>query len=158
MSQPTSLPLIPLAPGSVLLPGLVQRIIVNPSRPDIPTLLASVYERAAAKGLDGKIDEFPIACVPVSSSLIGPDGQLLLSNGEDQHNSRIDVNVNTGHVKKGNIFKFGVAAKILGIDGRGDGEFALRVEGTARIRIDSVTRERPFFEGRVTYFSDESML
>jgi ATP-dependent Lon protease len=49
-----------------------------------------------------------------------------------------------------------VAAKISGVEGRGTGEFALIVEGVARLRIDKITQERPFFEAEVTYKYDES--
>ncbi|KAL6883990.1 Lon protease C-terminal proteolytic domain-containing protein [Trichoderma longibrachiatum] len=153
-SQTATLPLIPLPRGTVLLPGLVYRITVNSSRPDIPALLAHVYELAASKGPDGRIDTIPIACVPVSSPLVGPDGQLLITNGEDIDSSRIEP-VNPGTAKKDDLFGFGVAAKIVGIDGRGSGEFALRVEGSSRVRVDSVTRERPFFEATVSYYEDE---
>ncbi|KAL7916032.1 ATP-dependent protease La [Trichoderma velutinum] len=153
-SLTATLPLIPLPRGTVLLPGLAYRITVNSSRPDIPALLAHVYELAASKGPDGRIDTIPIACVPVSSPLVGPDGQLLITNGEDIDNSRID-SVNPGTAKKDDLFGFGVAAKIVGIDGRGSGEFALRVEGSSRVRVDGVTRERPFFEAKVTYYEDE---
>ncbi|KAL6829873.1 ATP-dependent protease La [Trichoderma camerunense] len=153
-SLTATLPLIPLPRGTVLLPGLAYRITVNSSRPDIPALLAHVYELAASKGPDGRIDTIPIACVPVSSPLVGPDGQLLITNGEDIDNTRID-SVNPGTAKKDDLFGFGVAAKIVGIDGRGSGEFALRVEGSSRVRVDGITRERPFFEAKVTYYEDE---
>ncbi|KAG5998034.1 hypothetical protein E4U43_002513 [Claviceps pusilla] len=153
-SQTATLPIIPLARGSVLLPGLIQRISVTASRPDIPALLARVYEQAAARGSDGRIDSIPIACVPLSSPFVGPTGQLLINNGEEVDTSQLDE-VNPGSASKDDIFGFGVAAKIVGIDGRGGGEFALRVEGTSRIRVDSIVRERPFFQAKVTYFSDE---
>ncbi|RDA96091.1 hypothetical protein CP533_1718 [Ophiocordyceps camponoti-saundersi (nom. inval.)] len=152
-SQVATLPLIPLARGAVLLPGLVQRITVSSGRPDIPALVAHVYERAAAKGRDGRIDGIPIACVPVSSPLVGPTGQLLISNGEELAGARfehLDANAADGD----DLFGFGVAAKIVGIDGRGSGEFALRVEGTSRIRVDNITSDRPFYEAKVTYFTD----
>jgi ATP-dependent Lon protease len=42
--QTANLPLIPLARGTILLPGLVQRIPVSSNRPDVPALLAHVYE------------------------------------------------------------------------------------------------------------------
>lgn len=150
-----SLPLIPLPRDTVLLPGLIQRIAVNSSRPDVAALLAHVYERAASKGPDSRIDTIPIACVPVGSPFVGPNGQLLISNGEELDTSAIEE-VSPGSAKKGDLYHFGVAAKIIGIDGRGAGEFALRVEGTSRIRIDNIIRERPYFEGQVTYFTDDS--
>lgn len=155
-SQTATLPLIPLARGAVLLPGLVQRITVSSGRPDIPALLAHVYERAAAKGPDGRIDGVPIACVPVSSPLVGPTGQLLINNGEEPDSSQVGE-VNPAIASRDDLFGFGVAAKVVGIDGRGSGEFALRVEGMSRVRVDSITRERPFFEAKVTYFTDASM-
>ncbi|KAM4056926.1 ATPase family associated with various cellular activities (AAA) domain-containing protein [Hirsutella rhossiliensis] len=151
--QTATLPLIPLARGAVLLPGLVQRITVSSGRPDIPALLAHVYERAAAKGPDGRIDGVPIACVPISSPLVGPTGQLLVNNGEEPDSSQV-ADVNPAVAGRDDLFGFGVAAKVVGIDGRGSGEFALRVEGTSRVRVDSITRERPFFEATVTYFAD----
>jgi ATP-dependent Lon protease len=114
-----------------------------------------VYEQAAAKGPDGRIDSIPIACVPVSSPFIGPTGQLLINNGEEIDTSQL-AEINPGSAKKADVFGFGVVAKIVGIDGRGAGEFALRVEGTCRLRVDNISRERPFFQGKVTYFSDES--
>ena len=154
--QTAKLPLIPLARGTILLPGLVQRIAVNSTRPDIPALLALVYERTAAKGPDGRIDGIPIACVPVSSPLVGPKGQLLIEDAEDIDSSQIE-DINPGTAKKKDLYNFGVAAKIIGIDGRGTGEFALRVEGTSRIRVESITRERPYFEAKVTYFTDEGV-
>ncbi|KAK7218586.1 hypothetical protein V2G26_006589 [Clonostachys chloroleuca] len=153
-NQTASLPVIPLARGTVLLPGLVQRIPVTSSRPDIPALLAHVYERAAAKGPEGRIDQVPICCVPISSPHVGPSGQLLINNGEEVDSSQSD-DINPGSAKTADLYNFGVAAKIIGVDGRGSGEFALRVEGTARIRLDGIYQERPFFEGNVTYFTDE---
>lgn len=154
-SQTATLPIIPLARGTILLPGLIQRIAVTSSRPDIPALLAHVYEQAAAKGPDGRIDSIPIACVPLSSPFVGPTGQLLINNGEEVDASQI-TEVNPGRAHKDDVFGFGVAAKIVGIDGRGGGEFALRVEGTSRVRVDNISRERPFFQGKATYFTDES--
>ncbi|KAG5945578.1 hypothetical protein E4U53_006691 [Claviceps sorghi] len=153
-SQSATLPIIPLARGSVLLPGLIQRISVTSSRPDIPALLAHVYEQAAIKGPDGRIDSIPIACVPLSSPFVGPTGQLLLNSGEEVDTSQVDE-VNPGNASRADVFGFGVAARIVGIDGRGGGEFALRVEGTSRIRVDNIVRERPFFQAKVAYFTDE---
>lgn len=157
-SQISTLPLIPLPRGTILLPGLIQRITVNSSRPDIPALLATVYERAASNGPDSRIDSIPIACVPLSSPLVGPDGQLLIRDVEEEVDTSKVEEINPGSAKRGDLFSFGVAAKIVGIDGRGSGEFALRVEGTSRITIESITKERPFFEAKVTYYNDDSTI
>ncbi|KAI8679733.1 Lon protease-like protein 2, peroxisomal [Fusarium keratoplasticum] len=157
MSKPQTgtLPLIPLARGTILLPGLVQRIPVSSNRPDVPALLAHVYEQAATKGPDTRIDSIPIGCVPISSPLVGPNGQRLIGDAEDIDPAEIE-NVLPGSARKEDLYNFGVEAKIIGIDGRGTGEFALRVEGVTRIRIDSFTRERPYFEAKVTYFKEDT--
>ncbi|KAF4972645.1 hypothetical protein FSARC_793 [Fusarium sarcochroum] len=152
--QTATLPLIPLARGTILLPGLVQRIPVSSNRPDIAALLAHVYEQAATKGPDTRIDSIPIACVPIGSPLIGENGQRLIGDAEDIDPAEIE-NVLPGSAKKADLFAFGVSAKIIGIDGRGTGEFALRVEGTTRVRVDNFTRERPYFEAKVTYFHED---
>jgi len=153
--QTANLPLIPLARGTILLPGLVQRIPVSSNRPDIPALLAHVYEQAASKGPDTRIDSIPIACVPISSPLISGNGQRLIGDAEEIDPATIE-NVLPGSAKKDDLFTFGTAAKIIGIDGRGTGEFALRVEGTTRVRIENFTRERPYFEAKVTYFHEDN--
>jgi ATP-dependent Lon protease len=153
--QTANLPLIPLARGTILLPGLIQRIPVSSNRPDIPALLAHVYEQAASKGPDTRIDSIPIACVPISSPLISGNGQRLIGDAEEIDPAAIE-NVLPGSAKKDDLFTFGVAAKIIGIDGRGTGEFALRVEGTTRVRIENFTRERPYFEAKVTYFHEDN--
>jgi ATP-dependent Lon protease len=152
--QTATLPVIPLARGTVLLPGVIQRIPVSSNRPDIPALLAAVYTRAAAKAPNERIDAVPIACVPITSPFLGPDGQLLIQNGEQVDESRWS-DIEPSSAKKADLYKYGVAARITGIEGRGTAEFALRVEGTARIRVEKVTQERPNFEAVVKYCPDE---
>lgn len=66
---------------------------------------------------------------------------------------RLDINPSSA--TREDLFGYGVAAKISGVEGRGTGEFALLVEGVARVRIDKLTQERPFFEAEVTYGYDE---
>lgn len=149
-----SLPLVPLPRGTVLLPGLLQGIPVTPNRPDIAALLAHVYERAAAKGPDTRLDTIPIVCLPLGSPFVGPGGQLLINNGEEPDLSRIEE-VNPAQANQADLFSFGTAAKISGIDGRGSTDFALRVEGTARVRIEHISKNGAYLEGKVTYFQDE---
>ncbi|GKT85681.1 ATP-dependent protease La [Colletotrichum tofieldiae] len=141
-SPTTTLPVIPLARGTILLPGVAQRIPVTAARPDIPALLAN------------RIDAVPIACVPVSSPFVGPNGQLLIQDA-DQMDESLIKEVDPGTARKADLFNYGVAARITGIEGRGTAEFALRVEGIARIRVEKVTQERPHFEAKVKYFYDE---
>lgn len=145
-----------------MLPGIIQRIPVTANRPDIPALLSHVYETVAGKGgkaakgssTPPKIDTVPIACIPVGSPFVGPGGQLLINNGEEPDTSQIEE-VNPAEAKQSDLFGFGVAAKITGIDGRESGEFALRVEGTHRVKVETITHDRKYFEAKVTYHNDE---
>ncbi|KAK7447875.1 hypothetical protein CaCOL14_007494 [Colletotrichum acutatum] len=153
-SQTKTLPVIPLARGTILLPGVAQRIPVTAARPDIPALLANVYTRAASAAPNERIDSVPIACVPVSSPFVGPNGQLLIQDA-DQMDESLIKEVDPGTARKSDLYNYGVAARITGIEGRGTAEFALRVEGVARVRVEKVTQERPHFEAKVKYFHDE---
>ncbi|KAK3944908.1 Lon protease C-terminal proteolytic domain-containing protein [Diplogelasinospora grovesii] len=154
-AQTATLPLITLPWGSVLLPGVVQRIAVSSNRPDIESLLATVYTRAASKTPNGRIDTVPIACVPFASPLLGPNGQLLIQNGDPIPEPR---EVDPVKPKTSDLFGWGVAAKIAGVEGRGTGEFTLLVEGVARIRVDKIYTDKPYLEGRVGYYQDEAAL
>ncbi|KAH7411005.1 ATP-dependent protease-like protein la [Cadophora sp. MPI-SDFR-AT-0126] len=150
-----TLPVIPLAKDTVLLPGIVLRIPVASNRADIPALLSNVYSRAASKSHSQRLDNVNIACVPLSSPFLTRHGQKMITSDERNPSAKQRRDVNPGSATKDDIFGYGVAAKISGVEGRGTGEFALLVEGIARIRIDKVTQERPFFEAEVTYEYDD---
>ena len=153
-TQTATLPVIALPRGSVLLPGVVQRIAVSSNRPDIASLLAAVYTRAASKTPNGRIDTVPIACIPLASPLLGPNGQLLIQDGE-QAVSPDRGDVDPAKATKSDLFGWGVAAKITGVEGRGTGEFTLLVEGVARVRVDKISRDKAYLEGRVVYYQEE---
>lgn len=129
---------------------------MSSSRPDIPALLSTVFTRAGARNAKGRIETVPIACVPQARglSLMGPNGQLLIENGEKDY-SKGDQSAN-GRVSKADLFSSGVAAKITGVEGRGTGEFTLLVEGVARVKVDQIYQTQPYFEGKVIYHQDES--
>ncbi|TDZ30830.1 Lon protease-like protein 2 [Colletotrichum spinosum] len=152
-SQTKTLPVIPLARGTILLPGVTQRITVTAARSDIVALLTTVFTTAASAPNE-RIDSVPIACVPVSSPFVGPNGQLLIQDA-DQVDESLIKDVDPGTARKSDLYNYGVAARVTGIDGRGTAEFTLRVEGVARVRIEKITQERPHFEAKAKYFHDE---
>lgn len=153
-AKPVTLPVIPLAKDSVLLPGIILRIPVASNRPDIPALLSSVYSRAASQNPSQRFDNVQIACVPFASGLLNKHGQKLISQGEAGLRLKERLDINPSKATKDDLFGYGVAAKVSGVEGRGTGEFSLIVEGIARIRIEKITQERPFFEADVTYEYD----
>jgi ATP-dependent Lon protease len=152
-----TLPVIPLAKGTVLLPGIILRIPVGSNRPDIPALLSQVYSHAASQVPSQSIENVHIACVPLSSPYLSKHGQKMLPQ-DDQGGRVQERDVNPASAKADDLFGFGTAAKISGVEGgRGTGEFALLVEGIARVRIHKVAQERPFFEADISYEYDESI-
>ena len=154
-AKPITLPLVPLAKNTVLLPGIVLRIPVASNRLDIPALLSSVYSRAASTTPSQRLDNVNIGCVPLNSHWLNQQGQKLISQDERNPRPKERLDINPGNATKDDLFGYGVAAKISGVEGRGTGEFALLVEGVARIRIQKLTQERPFFEAEVVYQHDE---
>jgi ATP-dependent Lon protease len=150
-----TLPVIPLAKGTVLLPGIILRIPVASNRPDIPALLSQVYSHAASKIPSQRLDNVHIACVPLNSPLLAHQGQRMISDNDNNPKPKERLDINPASATKGDLFGFGTAAKISGVEGRGTGEFALLVEGIARVRIHRITQERPFFEADVTYEYDD---
>ena len=143
------LPVIPLAKDTVLLPGIVLRIPVSGNRADIPALLSNVYSRAAAKTPSQRLDNVNIACVPLNSPFLTPNGQRMISQDEKTSKPKEHLDINPASATKDDLFGYGVAAKISVVEGR------LLVEGVARIRIEKITQERPFFEAEVTYEYDD---
>ena len=131
-SKSTTLPIIPLAPGSVLLPGVSLRIPVA-NRSDISNLLTSVFSRSGNVRPDTA--SISIGCVP-----------LLPEAGAE---------CDPGSVTKDGLFKYGTAAKIAGVQGRRPHELALLIEGVRRIRIDRVTQEKPYYEAEVSPFVED---
>jgi ATP-dependent Lon protease len=151
----TALPVIPLAKDTVLLPGIILRIPVELNRPDIPALLSQVYSHAASKTPSQRLDNVHIACVPLNSPYLTPNGQRMITQDEENQKPKQRLDINPSGASKDDLFGFGTAAKISGVEGRGTGAFALLVEGIARVRIDKITQEKPFFEADVTYEYDE---
>jgi ATP-dependent Lon protease len=149
------LPVIPLAKDTILLPGIVLRIPVPSDRPDIPALLSSVYSRAASKTPSQRLDNVNVVCVPLTSPLLSRNGQKTISQNEHGPEPSERPDINPSNASKNDLFGYGVAAKISGVEGRGTGEFALLVEGMARVKVDKITQEAPFFEAEVTYKHDE---
>lgn len=68
-----------------------------------------------------------------------------------------DSDLDPANASKDDLFRYGTAAKISGVEGRGTGEFALLVEGVGRVSLDRITQERPYFEAEVTYEYDSGM-
>ena len=148
-----SIPIIPLAKDSVLLPGVTLRIPVS-HRLDIPTLLSAAFPRAAHSKTG--TTTLAIGCVPLKSSYLGSDGRQLLEDPNGESTQRQEhPEFNPAKAKAGDLFGYGCLAKIIGVQGRSNADPYLLVEGLRRFRIDRVSQERPFFQSEVTFYEDE---
>lgn len=144
----TRLPIIPLLKNTVLLPGVVLRLPVPPSRIDIRALLPNIQ----------RLDHINIVCVPLNSPYLTKTGQKTIEDLKKEIEGealkeRLDIN--PASATKDDLFRYGVAARIRGVEGKGSGEFALLVEGVCRVSIDKIVSERPFFEAEITYIYDD---
>nr|KAK5447541.1 hypothetical protein LTR18_003122 [Exophiala xenobiotica] len=147
-----TIPLIPLAKDSVLLPGVTLRISVT-NRADIPLLLSSAFQRATRSR--GGAASLPIGCVPVNSPYLSADGRELLDSAEKESSGHIEHEVDPGSATKKDLFKYGTLAKIIGVQGTSNSDPYLVVEGVQRFRIDKIRHEKPNFEAEVTFYEDE---
>lgn len=148
-----TIPLIPLAKDSVLLPGVTLRISVA-NRADIPLLLSSAFQRAT-KGRSG-VAQLPIGCVPLNSPFLSPDGKELLDSSEKESSRHIeDADIAPWNAKKEHLFGYGTLAKIIGVQGSSNADPYLLVEGVQRFKIDRIKHEKPHFEAEVTFYEDE---
>ncbi|KAF2816356.1 ATP-dependent protease La [Mytilinidion resinicola] len=142
------LPLIPLAAGSVLLPGTTLRIPIA-NRGDVAAILAKIYARAETAAKDAQI---LVGCVPLGSSLVSKDGNLLIEGKGKSGKSNIEQDPVLATAK--DVFGVGCVGKVSGVQGRRQGELSLVVEGLERFRVKEVLQERPFFEGVVVDVED----
>ncbi|KAH6676595.1 ATP-dependent protease-like protein la [Halenospora varia] len=154
-TKAVTLPVIPLAKDTVLLPGIVLRIPVAGNRSDIPALLSTIYSRAASRSFSQRLENVNVACVPLNSPFLTRTGQRMIQQDERNPKPKERHDIHPGSATKDDLFGYGVAAKISGVEGKGTGEFALLVEGIARVKIDRIKQERPFFEAEVTYQIDD---
>ncbi|KAL8382759.1 hypothetical protein RB595_006510 [Gaeumannomyces hyphopodioides] len=146
--------IVPLPDGTVLLPGIVQRIPVSAHRADLIAIISSVYTRTSVQD---SIDSVSIACIPIASPLVGRGGQRLIL-GTDQTDDQAQRPIDYSKLKRADLYTHGVSAKITGLEGRGNSEFSLLVEGQTRVKVEKVYQERPHFEGKVTVHHDEILL
>lgn len=144
------LPLVPLAKGSVLLPGVTLRIPVS-NRPDLTNLLSSLVDRPKRDG-----NSITFGCIPLMSPFLSRDGQQLLE-GEDTDDERKEEydSIDAGQARKDDLFRYGTVGKVIGVQRRAYAEPFLLVQGSQRFTIRKILRDRPFFEAEV-YLHEEN--
>ena len=150
------IPIIPLARGSVLLPGVTHRIPIQ-DRADVPALLTAIYADVVSSKRDGST--VVAGCVPLCSPLLSPEGQKLLEDSEDRVRNTAKQLSDPNQVKlETDMFVYGTTVKITGIQGRRQSELRLVVEGLQRFRIERFTQFKPFVQCEVTIVPEDGKL
>ncbi|KAF4554780.1 Lon protease-like protein 1 [Elsinoe fawcettii] len=147
-----SLPIIPLGPSAVLLPGVTLRIPLQ-RRNDIAAILANIYSKASTPRPDATA--VTVGCVPINSPFLSPDGRKLIDNGSKQ--SKQEYSTDPSQASAKDLFKYGTLAKVSGVQGRRRGELALVVEGVSRFTLEKIEKEKPYFEAQVTVHEEQEV-
>ncbi|KAJ5279400.1 hypothetical protein N7478_004772 [Penicillium angulare] len=144
------LPLVPLAKGTVLLPGVTLRIPVS-NRPDLTNLLSSLVEKPSKRD-----NNITFGCVPLSSPFLSRDGLQLIEgdDSDETHKEEYDA-IDAGQARKDDLFRYGTLGKVIGVQRRAYSEPFLLVQGSQRFTVKKVVRDRPYFEAEVI-LHDES--
>ncbi|KAF2396518.1 ATP-dependent protease La [Trichodelitschia bisporula] len=146
------LPVIPLAKGLVLYPGQHLSLSIV-DRPDLTALLAHIY--STANSPRGNIP-IHIGCLPLTSSLLSPDGKLLIEDGKAEKTKLAEVLPAAAEGK--DLYSIGTVAKISGVQGRRQGELNLVVEGVTRFKTIKFIQERPYFEAELVVIDEEAII
>jgi ATP-dependent Lon protease len=145
------LPLIPLAPPLAVLPGTTLTIPIA-NRSDVAAILAKIYSISPTAKPDAAIT---VACVPLNSDTLGPDGQRLIEDG--LKGDRTGYESDPMQATKRDIYGWACVAKVSGVQGRKQGELSLVVEGIERVQVVDVVQERPYFEGELVAVDEYGM-
>ena len=146
------LPLIPLAPPLAVLPGTTLKIPIT-NRSDVAAILAKIYSISPTAKPDAAIT---VACVPLKSNTLGPDGRLLIEDGHKENHAVYESD--PIQATKKDIFGYACVAKVSGVQGRRQDDLSLVVEGLERVRVVDVVQERPYFEGTLMAVDELSKL
>ncbi|KAB8627249.1 hypothetical protein FH972_026082 [Carpinus fangiana] len=142
-------PILALPYGIVHFPG--KTLHLSPAnREDVATIIAKYYQGSLKT--KNKDNAPVVACVPLRSPYLSPDGKKLIEAAEGDQGQRTEPDVH--NMNKDDLFNFGCLAKITGIRGGKRGEVALVLEGVARCKLDKITQETPYFAGRVVEYKD----
>ena len=142
--------MIPLAPPLAVLPGTTLKIPIT-NRSDVAAILAKIYSITPTARPDAAIT---VACVPLNSNTLGPDGVLLIEDGLSGNKTVYESD--PIQATKKDIYGYACVAKVSGVQGRRQGDLSLIVEGLERVKVVDVVQERPYFEGELAAVDEHS--
>ena len=163
------IPLLPLQPGTIFLPGVNHRISAS-GRSDVATLLSHIYGRVSppiSSSLDSASPAAIIGCIPLKSPFISKDGKRLITSGAatgdkcderefftEKKKLRSEM-VDVHKAQAQDLYGYGVLAKVLGVQGTRRGDMTLLVEGLSRFEVKEVLQEKPYLKAKVVVCEDE---
>lgn len=152
-SRTRTLPLVPLPPSLVLLPGVTARIPLQ-NRADVAAILAHIYSKASTPRPEPS--SITVGCVPLNSAYLSSDGKQLLEDAEKDGKAAA-IQTDPGQARKPDLFQYGTMARVTGVQGRRPGELTLVVEGVSRFKTEKILRERPYFEAKVQLHDEQAV-
>ena len=148
-SRANTYPVIPLSYGSVLFPG--KTLNISPAdRQDVTAIIAKYYSGALQP--KNKDNAPLIACVPLRSPYLSPDGKKLIDDSKRESSTHFESDAS--QATKLDLFDYGCLARISGIRGGGRGDVALVVDGVSRCKLEGIKNEEPYFEADIKEFKD----
>ncbi|KAF2483051.1 Lon protease C-terminal proteolytic domain-containing protein [Neohortaea acidophila] len=154
MAKLRTLPLIPLPHNLVLFPGVTVRIPVQ-NRADVAAILAHIYSKASTPRPEPS--SLTVGCVPLNSPYLSPDGKRLLEDAGAKDKKPTAIESDPSQARKPDLFQYGTMARVTGVQGR-RGDLVMVVEGISRFKVDSFTKQRPYFEARVQLHEDAAVV
>lgn len=143
-------PVIPLPYDTVPIPGRkLQIAAVN--RPDIVAIIANFYSGSFTGR--SKDQAASIACVPLRSPYLSSDGKKLIESASKS--DKEPTVADPAHVKRDDLFDFGVMARIQSVEGTKAGEIKLILDCTTRFKLGKITSESPYLQAKCQVFKDE---
>ncbi|KAJ5758427.1 hypothetical protein N7520_005583 [Penicillium odoratum] len=147
------LPLVPLAKGTVLLPGVQLRIPVS-NRPDLTNLLSSLVDKPSKR----ESNSITFGCIPFNSPFLSRDGLQLIEGADSDEAQKEEYDaIDAGQARKEDIFLHGTLAKVIGVQRRAYSEPFLLVQGTQRFTVKKFLRDRPYFEAEIAIHDETAI-
>ncbi|KAJ5645821.1 ATPaseAAA-typecore [Penicillium lividum] len=147
------LPLVPLAKGTVLLPGVQLRIPVS-NRPDLTNLLSSLVDKPSKR----ESNSITFGCIPFNSPFLSRDGLQLIEGVDSDEAQKEEYDaIDAGQARKEDIFLHGTVAKVIGVQRRAYSEPFLLVQGTQRFTVKKFLRDRPYFEAEIAIHDETAI-
>ena len=81
----------------------------------------------------------------------------MIEDAESKDRKVNPIETDPAQARKPDLFQYGTMARVTGVQGRRAGELMLVVEGISRFKVETYSRQRPYFEARVQLHDDAAV-